>query len=177
MKPFLIISLPRSMTAWAANWFTVPGKSFCEHEGMQRFRKIDHFIKMNIDNPGIVHGDSNSALPLYAHDDITNLSHHFNIGYINREKDDALESYRKATLGIEDDPDYSINAADLILKKVLNNIEFMEIKFSDMTNEDAFRAFHEYLTPSVQFDRLRFNLLKDLRVLQKTHELYKRENV
>lgn len=61
MKHFFIVGLPRSRTAWMANWFTY-GDSFCFHDGLAGISsKEDYAAKLQSKNASYV-GDSDSGL-------------------------------------------------------------------------------------------------------------------
>ncbi len=175
MKPFVIIGLPRSMTAWLANWFTT-AKSICYHEGIIHYGELDNLLRYVKFNPDICFGDSSSGIPLTCSDELIKMKDTFNIGYVYRDYSDCLKSFIKVN------PDPSVidmtkvmETVNKSLQNILSNVEFIKIDYDDILKESKFKEFHEALTPSIPFDPTRYKILKDLNITQKVAEVYQRE--
>jgi hypothetical protein len=62
---FFITGLPRSRTAWLANFFTT-GPSYCAHDALLGCADLGAFAKRMESLPGSIRGDSDSGLALFA---------------------------------------------------------------------------------------------------------------
>lgn len=62
---YFITGLPRSRTAWLANFFT-QGESFCAHDAILGCDSLDAFERKLDALPGVFRGDSDSALLFFA---------------------------------------------------------------------------------------------------------------
>ncbi len=174
MEPFIIISLPRSMSAWVANWFTQDGV-LCYHEGNSDYFTLGN-LYMNNDNHKKRLGDCSSSLALMNLDEILSDKFTGKIGYIERDKEECIQSYDKVNpVKDQHDTRLIINVVKECIDKILSKKKHFKINYKDLLKEDKFKLFHEYLTPEVLFSSERYNMLKDLVVTQKVEEVYNRK--
>jgi hypothetical protein len=175
MKPFIILALPRSMTAWLANWFTY-GNSICYHEGNRHYGTIENLIKMNSAYPKLI-GDSNSSLAMVSGDEIKRLQDKIRIGFVFRPYKECLEGFKAVN------PDPSRIDSERVMEfamdsliDVLKDVDYCEIKHTDILDESKFREFHEYLIPYANsFSLPRHRLLKDLKITQNIDLIWERD--
>ena len=93
VKRFLITGLPRSRTAWLANFLTF-GQAFCFHDGLQHCREIGDLENLFWNAGAEVVGDSDSGL-LYVAEALPHLFPDVPLVLVERDPRQALESARK----------------------------------------------------------------------------------
>ena len=175
IKPFIILALPRSMTAWTANWFNTGVTCTCTHEGATTEADLQRMIDWTktLEKPT---GECSSAIARDLGEALVTHANKFNFGYIKRNEEDALASALKANPY----PEYInmelvFEQVAVALNTVLLNVPHKKILFEDMLVEDKFKAFHKALVPTVEFDSYRYSELKDLKVTQDIESLFERE--
>jgi len=141
MSNFLILGLPRSRTAWLANFMSTQGLS-CSHEGLNGCRSLkeyrDRFSKDS--------GDSNTGLALF---DFEPLFEDFKIVIIDSDIEPAVEFTKKYF-------SHDSTAFMSELKIRLSGIDGLHIPFSKIN--DRLEDIWYYLTPK-QFDERRAKML------------------
>lgn len=147
MIDFMVVALPRSGTAWLANWLTTE-RSICWHEPLWT-RPLDELDAMR--GAGLF-GIADTQLLLMDADEIN--AHPAKKLIVHRELDAVNESLVKARLpGVMRDEH----------KWRLDEIGGYHITFNDLWNVERFRPAVEWLLP-VPFDTARYAVLKDLNV-------------
>ncbi|VAX07955.1 hypothetical protein MNBD_ALPHA03-1277 [hydrothermal vent metagenome] len=142
---FFIIGLPRSRTAWLANFMTHNGE-YCHHEGMNGCRSMEEY-KDKIGGDG----DSNTCMMMF------DLKKHF--------------PYRKILI-IESDPkkteryimeNLDLDGADWVSKAIaqMDKLDGFRVHFDNINNR--LRQIWEYLSDA-PYDAKRGNMIKNLNV-------------
>lgn len=132
---FFILGMPRSRTAWLANFMTT-GDVFCHHEGLNGCHTIDQYK----DKLGTSDGDACTGLVLFDLD-----SQFPNAKKVIIERSDRLP--RDETV------DY--------MQFKLNEIDGLRVKFEDI--DSRLEEIHTYLTDQ-PYDVKRADMLKMLNV-------------
>jgi hypothetical protein len=146
MNNFLILGLPRSRTAWLANFLTYDGL-FCYHEGTNGCRSLEEY--KNKLTPG--RGDSNTGLGLF---DVKRLFSDFNIVVIDSEPEKAIQ-FSKDVFGV------MVEEQILMLKENLDAIDGLHISLEEIN--DNLREIWEYVT-DIPFHEERAELLKTFNI-------------
>ena len=146
MIDFMIVGLPRSGTAWLANWFTTE-RSICWHEPLwtRSLTELDE-----VKGAGLF-GISDTMLILMNADEINR--HPAKKLIVHRELDEVNVSLAKLGLPAMRDEH----------KWKLDEIGGFHITFHDLYNVERFRRAAEWLLP-VPFDSARYSLLRDLNI-------------
>ena len=142
---FFVIGLPRSRTAWLANFLTFDG-NFCYHEGMAGCRNIDEYKEKLGDD-----GDSSTGLMLF------NMNVEFPKApkiIIEGDIEKAVQ-YAYKTYGYYD-PSY-MHYLDIRMKEIAG----MRIKVEEIDEKLPLIWAHLIGTP---FDKKRGELLKNMRI-------------
>jgi len=171
MKPFLIIALPRSMTAWMANWLTY-SNCLCYHEGLETYGSLDALIDKC--KGGMLYGDSSPALSVTSSDEIIEKKDSFNIGYIESDASESLESFKKVNpIPEKVSAETVINYSLMNIKKILKEVECFTISKNDIFNADKLKEFTKNLCGQDLFNKDRFDMLTNIRVTQDIEKIAK----
>lgn len=171
---FFIAGLPRSRTAWLANWFT-SGSSICLHDAWRYVKNakelhnlLERIAKVNPHCRYI--GTSDSCNGWFIHE----LREEFQgarFGRVNRAFNDAKNSteYWMNRVGLAQPLEglsTRLNLLDGMHKEHLPKEEdgLDVIGYSLLDNALAVRRFQEYLTPEEIFSHARFALLDGLQI-------------
>lgn len=146
MIDFMIVGLPRSGTAWLANWFTTE-RSICWHEPLWQ-RSLAELDDMK--GAGLF-GIADTMLLLMSADELNR--HPAKKLIVHRELGDVNFSLSK--LGLPSMQDEH--------KWRLDEIGGYHITFQDLFNVERFRPAAEWLLP-IPFDTARYSLLKNLNI-------------
>lgn len=146
MIDFMIVGLPRSGTAWLANWFTTE-RSICWHEPFWQ-RSLAELDDMK--GAGLF-GIADTMLLLMSADELNR--HPAKKLIVHRELGDVNFSLSK--LGLPSMQDEH--------KWRLDEIGGYHITFQDLFNVERFRPAAEWLLP-IPFDTARYSLLKNLNI-------------
>lgn len=146
MIDFMIVGLPRSGTAWLANWFTTE-RSICWHEPLWQ-RSLADLDDMK--GAGLF-GIADTMLLLMSADELNR--HPAKKLIVHRELGDVNFSLSK--LGLPSMQDEH--------KWRLDEIGGYHITFQDLFNVERFRPAAEWLLP-IPFDTARYSLLKNLNI-------------
>jgi len=169
MNKFFIIGLPRSQTAWLANYFTMPGLSICHHEGLLRYKSFDKMAHA-LDHDDLIAGDSDSGLCLFP-EEVIEQSNYSKILIIKRSVDECRVSYQKAMKNYSLDANYIIDECLSGLQQIEKNTHNIVIPFENLLDKKYFKKVHEYILGDIAFSAERFEILKYLRVTQKIQEV------
>lgn len=156
---FFVIGLPRSRTAWLANFLTYENK-FCHHEGMSDCRNIDEY-KTKL---GTNDGDSSTGLMLF----------NMNVEFPKAPKiiiESPIEKsveYAYKTYGYYD-PSYIRH-----LKMRMDEIAGMRINVDQIDEKLPLIWAHLIGTP---YDKKRGELLKQLRIEIKDPQRFDKETL
>ena len=146
MIDFMIVGLPRSGTAWLANWFTTE-RSICWHEPLWQ-RSLAELDAMK---GAVLFGIADTQLTLMSADELNR--HPAKKLIVHRELGDV--NFSLAKLGLPSMQDEH--------KWKLDEIGGYHITFHDLFNVERFRPAAEWLLP-VPFDAARYSLLKTLNI-------------
>lgn len=161
MKPFLIVGLPRTRTAWLSNYFTTDDV-LCFHDLL-----LDHPIHNIRRILGKRNGNADSALCLYP--DIVlewEMSKEINLLIIDRSIEECLHSYQKAQQkeNAPFDPDQAFKAAIFGYSEIKRWTTSPIIPYEQI--DDRIHEIHMHLTPQVTFSPARANMLRPLNITQ-----------
>lgn len=147
MIDFMVLGLPRSATAWMANWLTTD-RSICWHEPLWE-STLDELDAVQMNG---LFGISDTELLLLPPDLVN--AHPAKKLIIHRELRDVNLSLTKAGLpgAMRDEHRWK-----------LDEIGGWHIPFKDLWNVETFRAAMEWLTP-LPFDGARYAVLRNLNV-------------
>lgn len=141
MSNFFVLGLPRSRTAWLANFLTYDN-NFCFHEGLNGCRSIAEY-KTKIGD----HGDSGTGLALIDLPVAPKI-------IIERDIEPIIE-FVSSTYGYCDRKDI------IRLKRRLDKVQGLRIAFNDI--DDRLQDIWEYLIGD-GFDQQRADMLKKLNI-------------
>jgi len=144
---FVVCGLPRSRTAWLANFLTYDGL-YCYHEGLVGCRNLNEYYDKIGDD-----GDSTTIPHLLDLPDCRKV-------IIDRDIHRAIQ-FTEANYGPANYEYYSF------LKDYLSKMEGLHIPFSEINN--SLRQIWEYVT-DIPFDGKRANMLIQLNVQE--HDIY-----
>lgn len=144
---FMVLGLPRSGTAWLANWFTTE-RSICMHEALMDY-SLEDLLAMSVDK---VFGVAETSLCLWDVGRINAIPVKKLI--VHRE----LEQVNRSLARIDLPNSMEERNADTLFA-----VDGVHINFEDLFDYDKFHAAHEWLVPT-PFDSGRYALLRKLRV-------------
>ncbi len=165
MNNFLILGLPRSRTAWLANFMTTDD-IFCSHEGLNGCHTLQEYKNKFKPNSG----DSNTGLALF---DFENQFKEFKIVVIENTID-ASVNFSLDNYGVD------ITEVMTVLQERLLSLRGLHIPFQDIN--DRLEEIWNYLTPK-QFNESRTEMLinfdvqiRDLSLMDQKAMMILREN-
>ena len=155
MLDFMIVALPRSGTAWTANFLTTE-RSLCWHEPLSEHDLADlDQMKMS----GLF-GIADTQLSLFEPEELN--AHPAKKLIIHRDFAQIASSLNALSLAPFDDALKHLQSCD----ERMYDIEGWHIPYPALFNADAFKPGYEWLT-NMQFDRARHAVLKSLNVQNK----------
>jgi hypothetical protein len=170
-RHFFITGIPRSRTAWFANFLTTEN-AFCFHDAMKDGWSVEHvfnlFQKRASDGFEFV-GDSDSGLLLYA-EKLTQLFPATRWLFIRNTPERATESYRKWFTAGNEYPGVpaSTDIAEMMrMAFQCYNEAFqlvpahlrMEVALDDLNNAPTMRKCWDWLVPGLVWDEARYRML------------------
>jgi hypothetical protein len=164
-RPFFIVGLPRSRTAWLANLLTVPGQSFCWHEGEAGHGNLEHLVKKMKSRPESRVGNASSAIACYG-DDIFRLLPEAR--YIIIERDP--ESAKRALMEVANDyVDVDLVWPHIIEKfnafiESLSEHYVLRIRYEELHEEKTCTNIWNFATSELPWDSERWGMLSELNV-------------
>ncbi len=165
MNPFFITGLPRSRTAWLANWLTTDD-SLCLHDGTLSSHSLEEYARKLLDAQQLrFMGDSNSGLG-FIHEHVTALFPGCKWVVIERDRSMAFLSFRMA-FGQYESEDESRRKFDRLAERLWQLKQrpgTMVIEFDDLEDLEVCRKLWFHCIPKVRFDEERWRLLNGLRV-------------
>jgi len=144
---FMIVGLPRSGTAWLANWFTTE-RSICWHEPLW----TRPLVELDAMKGAGLFGIADTMLVMMDADELN--KHPAKKLIVHRELGEVNKSLVKAGLpgAMRDEHKWK-----------LDEIGGYHITFHDLFNVERFRPAAEWLLP-IPFDAARYSLLKNLNI-------------
>lgn len=152
---YLITGLPRSRTAWLANYLTV-GSSFCYHEGLKDCFDIGDLRMMK---KAPYTGNSDSSAVFFI-DEMKALFPNMKIVVIDRNYQDVLNSLEKDYAGPY--TRYLVAATKTSKEYTQNRYPHLLVKFKDINKR--LDEITEYCIPSEEITESRKKMLLDLKV-------------
>lgn len=169
-KTFFVTGLPRSRTAWLANFLTC-GESFCFHEAIRDADSLDDLKKMLSNSKYRYTGSSDSSLPLFA-DKVLKIFPDSRLVVIERDSNEVLNSLSKAFPEFTSqkiDPQKTMELMVNALKQFKSKYNPLVIQYEELNDVNVCRKLWNYLLPDIEFDYERWKLLNLLKVdIQKT---------
>jgi|TARA_R100000655_G_scaffold100423_1_gene144856 hypothetical protein len=152
---YLITGLPRSRTAWLANYLTV-GSSFCYHEGLKNCFDIGDLRMMK---KAPYTGNSDSSAVFFI-DEMKTLFPDMKIVIIDRDYKDVLKSIVKEY----DGPfvKYIISATKTSKEYTQKHYEHMLVNYNDIN--ERIDEITDYCIPNQEVPEERKQMLFDLKV-------------
>lgn len=138
---FIVLGLPRSGTTWLANWLTT-GQSLCLHDPFNRLP--EHWPRdarrLGVSCTGAY------LLPGWLE------RQSCPVAVIERDEADCEASAQRMGLSV------------CGLRERLQAVEGRRWRFDDLWNETKARELWAFLLPGIEFDALRYRLLREMRV-------------
>lgn len=156
--PFIILGLPRSRTAWLANFLTF-GEISCGHEMMSQFSIHGLFDELTGSNLRYC-GDADTAASMFL-PDILRYMPDIPIVVVRRETKDVLTGLRKMGMSITE---HQLRPMMDGLCEAVKLENTLAVKFEDLDSESTLRAVQSHCAPGEPFDRQRASMLRDLNI-------------
>lgn len=158
--PFLICGLPRSRTAWLSVFLE------CSHELSGEVPTIDDMI--DVLDRRERRGNSDSIQALFLSKILVRIPN-ANVVFVERNKDDAINSFVKVTGLKKEECTQLFDLIDAQIsewKKILPRS--LTVKFEEIGDENVARAIWQHCRPMDAFNPIRFRALEKLNIQQKT---------
>lgn len=156
--PFLILGLPRSRTAWLANFLTF-GEIRCGHEMMSEFSVHGLFEELTGTNLRY-EGNSDTSAAMFL-PDILRYMPDIAIVVVRREIKDVLTGLRKMGMSITD---HQLRPMVDGLFEAARLENSLTVRFEDLSSESTLRAVQAHCAPGEPFDRQRASMLRDFNI-------------
>lgn len=164
---YFIIGLPRSRTAWLANFLT-HDNSFCWHEASRYCGSIEELQQKMGETSAKYVGNSDSNMAIFSPEQMESLFWNARFVFIDRNYCDAGISYLKAF------PQFDrahISAAlqkcqagiNAIRERVIKSRK-LEFSFHALEDLGVLREIQSWCSPESYFDRERAEMLQQMRV-------------
>lgn len=157
--PFFIFALPRSRTAWLANFLTYDG-SYCFHEALMYCRRVDDLRNMFYAVHRRAVGNSDCANALLFNQ-IVSVFPNAKLIVIERPLDECIESAKAANIAGYDSP--VMHMTHEMLQEIKRKHKCLVVDYHRL-DKSACEAIWQYINPRVQFDGERWEMLNDLEV-------------
>ena len=164
-RPFFIVGLPRSRTAWLANLLTVPGQSFCWHEGEAGHGNLDQLVAKMKRRPESRVGNASSGIACYG-DDAYRLLPEARYIIIERDLDEAKQA-------LKDTADEYFDV-DIIWPQILKTFNsfveslsehyVLKIRYESLHEEKTCTNIWNFATNGLPWDSERWEMLSKLDV-------------
>ncbi len=156
--PFLICGLPRSRTAWLAN-FLYYGNSSCLHELMSKQTVSGLFHCLTKDGTKFS-GNSDTAQTLFM-EDILRLMPDAPIVVVKRDSEDVLRSLHALGIHLGRNCMEPLVGALSATEKLPNTLA---VRYEDLSSEATLRAIQSHCCPGEPFNRERTSMLIDTNI-------------
>lgn len=148
--------MPRSRTAWLANWLTTD-ESICYHDRVFTTTEIqgllDHSNKaIGMSGPEVcLLYEQNQSSPWLV---------------VHRDKSDALPAFAKIARGHVTISDEQLEKWWDERERLIGGIAGLHVSFEQLDNEATMENVWKHLLPDVKFDVERFRMLRGLNIQQ-----------
>ena len=164
-RPYFIVGLPRSRTAWLANLLTVSGQSFCWHEGEAGHGGLEKLVEKMKRRPESRVGNASSGIACYG-DDVYRLLPEARYIIIER----GLESAKQALKETADE----LFDVDKIWPQVVKRFNLfveslsehyvLKIRYDQLHDEETCTNIWDFATGELPWDSERWEMLSKLNV-------------
>lgn len=158
-SPFLVLGLPRSRTAWLANFLTF-GEIRCQHEMMSEFSVHGLFEELTGTNLRY-EGNSDTSAAMFL-PDILRYMPDIPIVVVRREPKEVRFALQNVGMNLTEHQLRPMIEGLNEAEKLENTITF---RFEELSKESTLRAIQEHCGPGEPFDRQRANMLQDFQVV------------
>lgn len=157
---FFIAGLPRSRTAWLANFLTY-GNSFCYHEGLIYCKTLRDLKSLLIGNKAEIVGNSDSGLCLIGKE-LKEMFPEAKMVVIARDKYHVRASLDKNFPGL-----YQQGWLDRMLEgidEIQDHFKPLIMRYDTLKNRGMCKMIWDYCIPDQEFDFARWKMLDKLNV-------------
>ena len=155
MKTFFITGLPRSRTAWLANFFTY-GDSFCFHEALKYSHEMWDIKELFESTSKPYVGNSDSYIPFFAQR-LDSLFPDAKWVFIERDINDVAKSMQRIFSGY--DHQKLLNMSLPFLDFVKKEYSPLIVKYEDLDSMEECEKLWNYCIPTYAFDSQRWKML------------------
>lgn len=157
---FFIASLPRTRTAWLANWLTC-GDSTCHHEAL-RFCASGAEIKKYFEATGAPYvGDSDSGLPFMI-DEVMGEFPEARLVVIERPVEPVLLSLAKTFSAAKASFQEVVTKTNLALERMKKKYRPLVIPYDALNDQKTCERIWAHCLPEIPFNELRWKMLDQL---------------
>lgn len=152
----MITGLPRSRTAWMANFFTF-GDSFCFHEALVDGGDMTRAFS-SVDTPYI--GNSDSEIPFFADKDDKIYAKAKHV-LIRRDKKEVVNSLQRM---FRVDIAHAVDECVEALERYESVFKPLVVEFGDLNDKETMMAVWHFCLPTIPFPERRWEMLNDFKV-------------
>jgi hypothetical protein len=153
MQPYFICSLPRSRTAWLANFLTHED-SFCFHEPMNLV-SLENYPSL-LSTTGREYAGISDSLNVLIVDKLLEMFPEAKLVAIRRPVDEVDQSLQRLGFPCKS----LLNKMERELERVIREYDPLVIEFNDFSAEDIW----SYLLPDQPLDKDRMDMLEDFNI-------------
>lgn len=169
---YFITGLPRSRTAWLANFLT-HGDSFCFHE-LLKTCEADNIVKTMKDMPYQYVGNSDSGLPFFM--DKISLED-FNVVVIERDKKEVIKSLKNLFQSDDQSIEKIVESLENKIQYIKNQYNPLIVDFNMLNDLSICETIWKFCLPTIPFDVNRWQLLNQLKIETKDINSYNINNI
>lgn len=168
IHPFFVTGLPRSRTAWLANFLTW-GNTFCYHDIFLRCQRPDEVLQLFAAAPGVAVGNSDPA-NLFFQDRLMQLFPSAKWVIVNRSPEDASRSARAAGM-----PPRTVELHVPKLAELRRKVDALLVPFEKL--DQLAMAVGRYINPAFDSPAERNQMLSGFNVQIEKHLLRKAQDL
>ena len=164
-RPFFIVGLPRSRTAWLANLLTVPGQSFCWHEGEAGHGNLEQLVEKMMRRPESRVGNASSGIAFYG-DDIYRLLPEARYIIIERDPESAKRALIKVAneyVDVDSVWPHMVKKFNAFIES-LSEHYVLKIRYDQLHDEETCINTWNFATNELPWDSERWQMLTELNV-------------
>lgn len=165
--PFFIVGLPRTRSAWLANFLTW-GSAFCLHDGLKECAAPAELKARLEQTLATWPGDADPCLPLFF-PEIHQLFPAARYVFVERDAAECEASYGRLVAEWQGEADTAAAFARLVpalaaMRQALSRQHCLTVKFADLDREDVGRSIWEFCLPALPFHPGRWRMLHQMNV-------------
>lgn len=164
-EPFLILGMPRSRTAWLANFLTW-GQTTCLHSPINQFGDVAatfRWLKAGTD--GASRGAADPVISLFP-DQVVCHSHGVKFVYVVRNEADAIYAGLRAYQGVYANPLELLGTMRVGFDAIKRHVDGLEVAYESLDDVEVVRHLWDEVIPDTPFPMTRFCMLRNLNVTQ-----------